>query len=142
MARRTFNKSEHIREVYRETGLKGKKLAEELQRRNPEQYGKRKPNVLAAYVILGDHGISEGDTVTLDSGTVGTIEAIGLYSTRIRSESGSTVIVQMNRPISTISMSERRLCSQKRRVVSPVQPWRAASQPDTASSDRKRTHRI
>lgn len=50
MARRTFNKSEHIREVYRETGLKGKKLAEELQRRNPEQYGKRKPNVLAAYV--------------------------------------------------------------------------------------------
>jgi hypothetical protein len=50
MARRTFNKSEHIREVHRETGLKGKKLAEELQRRDPEHYGKRKPNVLAAYV--------------------------------------------------------------------------------------------
>jgi hypothetical protein len=50
MARRTFNKSEHIREVHRETGLKGKKLAEELQRRNPDQYGKRKPNALATYV--------------------------------------------------------------------------------------------
>jgi hypothetical protein len=50
MARRTFNKSQHIREVHKETGLKGKQLAEELQRRNPDQYGKRKPNVLAAYV--------------------------------------------------------------------------------------------
>ena len=58
------------------------------------------------------------------------------------SASGSTVMVRMNSPISTISMSERRLCSQKQRVVSPVQPWRAASQPETASSDRKRTHRI
>jgi hypothetical protein len=58
------------------------------------------------------------------------------------SASGSTVIVQTNRPISTISMSERRLCSQKRRVTSPLEPWRAASEPETASSDRNRTQRI
>ena len=58
------------------------------------------------------------------------------------SASGSTVIVQMNRPISTISMSERRLCSQKRRVIRPVDPWRMASEPETASKDRNRTQRI
>jgi hypothetical protein len=58
------------------------------------------------------------------------------------SASGSAVIVQTNRPISTISMSERRLCSQKRRVIRPREPWRAASQPETASSDKKRIQRI
>lgn len=50
-------------------------------------------NVLAAYAILGDHGIREGDTVRLDTGVVGDIEAIGLYSTRIRTGEGSYVIV-------------------------------------------------
>ncbi len=50
MARRTFNKSAHIREVHRETRLKGKELAEELQRRNPEHFGKRNTKNLAAYV--------------------------------------------------------------------------------------------
>jgi small-conductance mechanosensitive channel len=50
-------------------------------------------NVLAAYAILGDHGIREGDTVTLDSGVRGTIELIGLYSTRLRTPSHTHVIV-------------------------------------------------
>jgi MscS family membrane protein len=50
-------------------------------------------NVLAAYAILGDHGIREGDSVILDSGTVGTIEAIGLYSTRLRTQNGTNVII-------------------------------------------------
>jgi MscS family membrane protein len=50
-------------------------------------------NVLAAYAILGDHGIREGDTVRLDSGVVGVIEAIGLYSTRLRKEDHTHVIV-------------------------------------------------
>jgi len=50
-------------------------------------------NVLAAYAILGDHGIREGDTVSLDNGTIGTIEAIGLYSTRLRTLAGTNVIV-------------------------------------------------
>ena len=50
-------------------------------------------NVLAAYAILGDHGIREGDTVRLDSGVVGDIESLGLYSTRIRTGAGSYVIV-------------------------------------------------
>jgi MscS family membrane protein len=50
-------------------------------------------NVLASYAILGDHGIREGDTVRLDSGAVGDIEAIGLYSTRIRTGEGSYAIV-------------------------------------------------
>ena len=50
-------------------------------------------NVLAAYALLGDHGIREGDTVRLDSGAVGDIEQIGLYSTRIRTGEGSYVII-------------------------------------------------
>src|SRR5262245_52419953 len=50
-------------------------------------------NVLAAYAILGDHGIREGDTVRLDTGVIGDIEQIGLYSTRIRTGEGSYVIV-------------------------------------------------
>lgn len=54
-------------------------------------------NVLAAYAILGDHGIREGDTVTLDGGITGTIELIGLYSTRLRTAAGSHVIVPNRR---------------------------------------------
>lgn len=54
-------------------------------------------NVLAAYAILGDHGIREGDTVQLDSGVVGDIESIGLYSTRIRTSEGSYVIIPNRR---------------------------------------------
>ncbi len=50
-------------------------------------------NVLAAYAILGDHGIREGDFVTLDFGVTGTIESIGLYSTRLRTREGTDVIV-------------------------------------------------
>lgn len=50
-------------------------------------------NVIAAYAIVGDHGVREGDTVCLDSGLVGDIERIGLYSTRIRTSAGSYVIV-------------------------------------------------
>jgi small-conductance mechanosensitive channel len=62
-------------------------------------------NVLAAYAILGDHGIREGDTVRIYAGgragseadTIGTIEAIGLYSTRLRTLSGSNLIVPNRR---------------------------------------------
>jgi small-conductance mechanosensitive channel len=50
-------------------------------------------NVIAAYAILGDHGIREGDIVTLENGVCGTIDQIGLYSTRLRTTSSSHVIV-------------------------------------------------
>lgn len=50
-------------------------------------------NVLAAYAILGDHGIRVGDTVTLDSDVRGTIEQIGLYSTRLRTNASTHVII-------------------------------------------------
>lgn len=50
-------------------------------------------NVIAAYAILGDHGVREGDRVKLDSGTSGTIESIGLYSTRLRTDAGAQVIL-------------------------------------------------
>ena len=54
-------------------------------------------NVLSAYAIMSDHGIREGDTVKLDSHVSGTIESIGLYSTRIRTSESSFVIVPNRR---------------------------------------------
>ena len=54
-------------------------------------------NILAAYALLGDHGIREGDRVTLESGVSGVIEQIGLYSTRLRTPSSSHVIVPNRR---------------------------------------------
>jgi small-conductance mechanosensitive channel len=50
-------------------------------------------NVIAAYAILGDHGIREGDIVTLENGVRGTIDQIGLYSTRLRTTSSTQVII-------------------------------------------------
>jgi len=50
-------------------------------------------NVLAAYALLADHGIREGDTVTLEYGVTGVIEQIGLYSTRLRTAASTHVIV-------------------------------------------------
>jgi MscS family membrane protein len=50
-------------------------------------------NVLSAYALLGDHGLREGDRVCLDNGVTGVIEAIGLYSTRIRTAASSYLIV-------------------------------------------------
>lgn len=50
-------------------------------------------NVLAAYALLGDHGIRVGDRVTLDSGVTGVIEQVGMYSTRLRTAQSTQVIV-------------------------------------------------
>jgi MscS family membrane protein len=54
-------------------------------------------NVFAAYAIMGDHGIREGDTVRLDARVSGIVESIGLYSTRIRTADSSHVIVPNRR---------------------------------------------
>jgi MscS family membrane protein len=77
-------------------------------------------NVLAAYAILGDHGIREGDTVSLDSGVVGDIEAIGMYSTRIRTGEGSYVIVP-NRKLADAQI-ERSVVRPATRVHPAVPP--------------------
>jgi MscS family membrane protein len=77
-------------------------------------------NVLAAYAILGDHGIREGDTVSLDSGVVGDIEVIGLYSTRIRTGEGSYVIVP-NRKLADAQI-ERSVVRPATRVHPAVPP--------------------
>jgi MscS family membrane protein len=50
-------------------------------------------NILSAYALVGDHGLREGDRVCLDSGVTGVIEAVGLYSTRIRTAASSLLIV-------------------------------------------------
>jgi MscS family membrane protein len=82
-------------------------------------------NVLASYAILGDHGIREGDTVRLDTGAVGDIEAIGLYSTRIRTGEGSYVIVP-NRKLADAQI--------ERSVVRPATRVHPAVPPPTSLS--------
>ncbi|NVB83968.1 MAG: mechanosensitive ion channel, partial [Kofleriaceae bacterium] len=56
-------------------------------------------NVIAAYAILGDHGVREGDRVKLESGVSGTIESIGLYSTRLRTDGGGAQVIVPNRKL-------------------------------------------
>ena len=77
-------------------------------------------NVIAAYAILGDHGVREGDHVKLDSGIAGTIEQIGLYSTRLRSDSGAQVIVP-NRKLADAQIERvyQRLSTQMHAAVPP-----------------------
>ncbi len=77
-------------------------------------------NVLAAYAILGDHGIREGDTVCLDTGVVGDIELIGLYSTRIRTGEGSYIIIP-NRKLADAQI-ERSIVRPATRVHPAVPP--------------------
>jgi len=80
-------------------------------------------NVLAAYAILGDHGVREGDTVRLDNGVIGDIEQISLYSTRIRTGEGSYVIVP-NRKLADAQI--------ERSVVRPATRAHAAVPPPNA----------
>jgi len=70
MAKRTFNKSQAIRDVNRETGLKGKELAVELQKRHPDKFGKRKTATLAAYVyaILSSKGAKKAKKPAASNG--------------------------------------------------------------------------
>lgn len=50
-------------------------------------------NIISAFAMIGDHGIREGDHVTLENGVTGVIEQVGLYSTRLRTASSSFIIV-------------------------------------------------
>lgn len=78
-------------------------------------------NVLAAYALLGDHGVREGDRVTLDSGVTGVIEQIGLYSTRLKTASSSHVIIA-NRKLADaqIERSFQRPSTRPLSVVTPI----------------------
>jgi len=69
MATRTFNKSQAIRDANRETGLKGKELAVELQKRHPDQFGKRKTANLTTYVysILSSKKSKKGKKLAVAS---------------------------------------------------------------------------
>lgn len=83
-------------------------------------------NVLAAYALLGDHGIREGDRVSLDNGVSGVIEQIGLYSTRLRTVSNTHVIVP-NRRLADAQI-ERSFQRPSTRPLSVVTPRAAANE--------------
>jgi len=82
-------------------------------------------NVMAAYAILADHGIREGDTVSLGTETIGTIEAIGLYSTRLRTLNGTAVIVP-NRKLADAQI-------ERAYQRAATRPLAAVSAPDTTT---------
>jgi small-conductance mechanosensitive channel len=87
-------------------------------------------NVLAAYALVGDHGVREGDKITLDNGTSGVIEQIGLYSTRLRTTAASYVIVP-NRKLADAQIertTERSVQRPTTRPLSVVPPPRAANE--------------
>jgi small-conductance mechanosensitive channel len=83
-------------------------------------------NVLAAYALLGDHGIREGDRVTLDTGATGVIEQVGLYSTRLRTTSNTFVIVP-NRKLADAQI-ERSFKRPQTRPLAVVQPPHAVNE--------------
>jgi MscS family membrane protein len=83
-------------------------------------------NVLAAYALLGDHGVREGDKVTLDGGVTGVIEQVGLYSTRLRTQASTYVIIP-NRKLADAQI-ERSFQRPTTRPLSVVQPPRAANE--------------
>ena len=88
-------------------------------------------NVIAAYAILGDHGVREGDSVRLDARVSGVIESIGLYSTRIRTADDSHVIVP-NRRLADAEI-ERAFHRP------PTQPYAAVAMPDDMFETKRET---
>jgi MscS family membrane protein len=65
-------------------------------------------NVVGAYAILSDRSVQEGDFVRLETGVCGTIEAIGIYSTRVRTADQSLVIIPNRRLAETQIETQRR----------------------------------
>jgi MscS family membrane protein len=73
-------------------------------------------NMFAAYTLLSDH--IEGDFVRLETGIAGTIEAIGLYSTRIRTVDASLVIIP-NRRLADAQIETQRRPTRAHAAVPP-----------------------
>lgn len=73
-------------------------------------------NMFAAYTLLSDH--IEGDFVRLETGIAGTIEAIGLYSTRIRTVDSSLVIIP-NRRLADAQIETQRRPTRAHAAVPP-----------------------
>jgi MscS family membrane protein len=73
-------------------------------------------NMFAAYTLMNDH--IEGDFVRLETGIAGTIEAIGLYSTRIRTVDLSLVIIP-NRRLADAQIETQRRPTRAHAAVPP-----------------------
>jgi MscS family membrane protein len=75
-------------------------------------------NVFGAYAILSDHSIQEGDFVRLETGVSGTVEAIGMYSTRLRTPDQSLVIIP-NRRLADAQIETQRRPTRAHAAVPP-----------------------
>lgn len=73
-------------------------------------------NMFAAYTLLNDH--VEGDFVRLETGVAGTIEAIGLYATRIRTVDSSLVVIP-NRRLADAQIETQRRPTRAHAAVPP-----------------------
>jgi MscS family membrane protein len=75
-------------------------------------------NVFGAYAILSDRAVQEGDFVQLESGVMGTVEAIGMYSTRLRTPDQSLVIIP-NRKLADAQIETQRRPTRAHAAVPP-----------------------
>jgi len=75
-------------------------------------------NVFGAYAILSDQSVQEGDFVQLETGVSGTVEAIGMYSTRIRTAEQSLVIIP-NRRLADAQIETQRRPTRAHAAVPP-----------------------
>ena len=75
-------------------------------------------NVFGAYAILSDHSVAEGDFVRLETGVSGTVEAIGMYSTRLRTADQSLVIIP-NRRLADAQIETQRRPTRAHAAVPP-----------------------
>jgi MscS family membrane protein len=75
-------------------------------------------NLFGAYAILSDKTVQEGDFVRLESGVSGTVEAIGMYSTRIRTPDQSLVIIP-NRRLADAQIETQRRPTRAHAAVPP-----------------------
>jgi MscS family membrane protein len=75
-------------------------------------------NVFGAYALLSDRSVQEGDFVRLESGVSGTVEAIGMYSTRIRTADLSLVIIP-NRRLADAQIETQRRPTRAHAAVPP-----------------------
>lgn len=73
-------------------------------------------NAFAAYALAAD--VAEGDFVRLETGVAGTIEAIGMYSTRIRTFDSSLVIIP-NRRLADAQIETQRRPTRAHAAVPP-----------------------
>lgn len=75
-------------------------------------------NVLGGYAIVSDQAVQEGDFVRLETGASGTVEAIGMYATHIRTADQSLLVIP-NRRLADAQIETQRRPTRTHAAVPP-----------------------